>query len=150
MMLTTGTSAGRVRTLLRATPKAPTAIPSEPVIRRGLRPSFSTVNTATRVKVMLIMPIRTVWNMGSPMPMDSKIRGAKYSTAFMPIICWNTDSMHPINTTRKPKANSLSCLRLDSALTVALMFARISLARASPLMLESTVRAFSSWPWMAR
>ena len=102
MMLITGTRAGRLTTLERATPRAPSAIPREPVMRRGFRPSFSTVNTATSVKEMLITPMITVKSMLLLTPMDSKMRGAKYSTALMPIICWNTDSMQPMNTTRKP------------------------------------------------
>ena len=102
MMLMTGTIAGRVVTFERATPSAPTAMPSEPVMSSGLRPSFSTVNTATRVNEMLMTPIITVNSMLLLTPMDSKMRGAKYSTAFMPMTCWNTLSMQPMNTTRKP------------------------------------------------
>ena len=77
MMLMTGITAGRVITLLRATPRAPMAIPREPVISKGLRPSFSTVNTATKVKLMLITPIMTVNSMLLETPIDSKILGAK-------------------------------------------------------------------------
>ena len=94
--------AGRVTTFERATPIAPTAIPRDPVMRSGLRPSFSTVNTATKVNVMLITPISTVWNIGLPIPIDSKMRGAKYSTALMPMICWNTLSMQPMKITIQP------------------------------------------------
>ena len=86
----------------RATPRAPRAMPREPTMRSGLRPSFSTVKIATRVNVMLITPISTVCVIGLPMPMDSKIRGAKYSTALMPTNCWNTLSMMPMKMTRKP------------------------------------------------
>ena len=94
--------AGRVTTLERATPSAPRAIPREPVISSGFLPSFSTVKTATRVNEMLITPMMTVNSMLLDTPMDSKMRGAKYSTALMPMICWNTDSMQPMNTTMKP------------------------------------------------
>ncbi len=76
MMLTTGTTGGTATRLLRATPAAPTAIPIEPHMSRGLRPRRSTVNTATSVNEMLTMPIITVCIIGSPMFMDSKIRGA--------------------------------------------------------------------------
>ena len=102
MMLITGTTAGMETTLLKATPRAPTAIPRDPVIRSGLRPSFSTVKTATRVKEILMIPMITVNSMLLLTPMDSKIRGAKYSTALMPMICWNTDSIQPIKITSTP------------------------------------------------
>ena len=36
-----------------ATPKAPRAIPKEPVINKGFRPNFSTVKTATKVNDIL-------------------------------------------------------------------------------------------------
>ena len=64
-------------TLVTATPAAPRAIPSEPTIRSGLRPSFSTVKIATRVNEMFTTPISTVCIIGLPIPSDSKIRGAK-------------------------------------------------------------------------
>ena len=51
-------------------------MPREPVISSGLRPSFSTVKMATSVKLMLTIPIMTVCVIGSPMPIDSKMRGA--------------------------------------------------------------------------
>ncbi len=76
MMKITGTIAGIVTRLLRATPIAPKAIPREPVMSSGLRPSFSTVNTATRVKAMFTTPIITVCTIGLPMPMESNMRGA--------------------------------------------------------------------------
>ena len=78
MMLITATTGGRAAlTLVTATPAAPRAIPSEPTIRRGLRPSFSTVKIAIRVNVMFTIPMRTVCIIGLPIPSDSKIRGAK-------------------------------------------------------------------------
>ena len=52
------------------------AMPMEPHMSRGLRPRRSTVNTATRVKVMLTTPITTVCTMGLAMPIDWKMRGA--------------------------------------------------------------------------
>ena len=79
--------AGTSSILLNATPKAPIAIRMEPLISKGLRPSFSTVKMARRVKVILMIPIKTVYIIGSPRPIDSKMRGAKYSTALMPIAC---------------------------------------------------------------
>ena len=73
MMLTTGTRAGiPATTLLAATPKAPIAMPAEPHISKGLRPSFSTVSTARRVNSRFTMPMKTVCTIGSPMPIDSK------------------------------------------------------------------------------
>ena len=45
---------------VRATPNAPTAIPMEPKISNGLRPNFSTVNTATSVNEIFTIPIITV------------------------------------------------------------------------------------------
>ena len=102
MMLTTGTTAGSETTLERATPAAPRAIPSEPVISNGFLPSFSTVKTATGVNEMLITPMITVKSILLLTPMDSKILGAKYSTALMPIICWNTLSMQPMKITSHP------------------------------------------------
>ena len=77
IMLITPTMPGSPgSTAARATPRAPTAIPSEPVMSSGLRPSFSTVKMATRVKVMFTIPMSTVWVIGLPIPMDSKMRGA--------------------------------------------------------------------------
>ena len=77
IMLITPTTPGRDGdTAVRVTPSAPSAMPREPMISRGLRPIFSTVNMATRVNVMLTTPIRTVWLIGLPMPMDSNILGA--------------------------------------------------------------------------
>ena len=70
--------AGRPVTMLqRATPKAPIAIPMEPEMSNGLRPHFSTVNTANRVNSILTIPIRTVCTIGFAMPIVSNIRGAK-------------------------------------------------------------------------
>ncbi len=76
MMLTTGTMGGTVTRLDIATPNAPTAMPIEPQINNGLRPSFSTVNTATSVNEMLTIPMMTVCTMGSPMCIESNMRGA--------------------------------------------------------------------------
>ena len=59
-----------------ATPKAPSAMPSEPKMRRGLRPHFSTVKMATRVKRMLMTPMKTVIIIGLSMPISPKMRGA--------------------------------------------------------------------------
>ena len=73
---TTGTSGDTLTTFDSATPIAPSAIPIEPHINKGLRPSFSTVNTATRVKTMFTIPMITVCTIGLPMPIESKIRGA--------------------------------------------------------------------------
>jgi len=61
---------------VRATPKAPMAMPMEPLMSSGLRPSFSTVNTATRVNEMLTTPMMTVCIIGLAMPMSVKMRGA--------------------------------------------------------------------------
>ena len=77
MMLMTGTHAGSAITFERATPSAPSAMPSEPEISSGLRPSFSTVKTATSVKLMLMIPMITVKSMLLLTPIDSKMRGAK-------------------------------------------------------------------------
>ncbi len=49
-MLITDIAGSPVTTLHIATPKAPIAIPTEPEISSGLRPHFSTVNTASKVK----------------------------------------------------------------------------------------------------
>ena len=57
---------------------------------------------ATSVKLMFTIPIITVCVIGLPMPIDSKMRGAKYSTALMPTNCWNTLSMQPMKMTMKP------------------------------------------------
>ena len=77
IMLITEMIGGNDTMLQRATLNAPIPIPMEPVISRGLRPNFSTVNTATRVNEILTIPIMTVCIMGLPIPMLSKIRGAK-------------------------------------------------------------------------
>ena len=61
---------------VRATPNAPAAIPMEPQMRSGFLPSFSTVNTATRVNEILTTPMITVWTIGFCIPMSWKIRGA--------------------------------------------------------------------------
>ena len=49
MILITGTNAGRLTTLLKATPRAPRAIPREPVINSGFLPSFSTAKVVSDV-----------------------------------------------------------------------------------------------------
>ena len=54
-----------------ATPSAPIAMPIEPQMSRGLRPSFSTVNTATSVNDMFTIPMITVCTIGSFIPMSS-------------------------------------------------------------------------------
>ena len=59
-----------------ATPNAPIAIPMEPTISKGFLPSFSTVNTATRVNNMFTTPITTVFTIGSVIPISPKMRGA--------------------------------------------------------------------------
>src|SRR3712207_3432988 len=87
---------------VHATPIAPTAMPSEPVMSRGLRPSFSTVNIATQVNPRLTIPLKTVRFNGSAKHIASYILGAKYSTALMPTACWNTESMMPTKIQRKP------------------------------------------------
>ena len=76
MIETTGTMGAVSMTFEMATPKAPMAMPIEPQISRGLRPSFSTENTATRVNDMLTMPMMTVCTIGLPMFIDSNMRGA--------------------------------------------------------------------------
>ena len=45
---------------VKATPKAPAAMPMEPKISNGLRPSFSTVKTATSVNEIFTTPMMTV------------------------------------------------------------------------------------------
>ena len=55
---------------------APIAMPSEPQMRSGLRPHFSTVKIATRAKRMLMTPMNTVTIIGFSIPMSPKIRGA--------------------------------------------------------------------------
>ncbi len=69
--------AGRPVTMLQSYRKAPIAIPMEPEMSNGLRPHFSTVNTANRVNSILTIPIRTVCTIGFAMPIVSNIRGAK-------------------------------------------------------------------------
>ena len=61
---------------VRATPRAPIAMPIEPQMRRGLRPSFSTVNTATRVNEILTIPMMTVCTIGFSIPISWKMGGA--------------------------------------------------------------------------
>ena len=56
---------------VHATPMAPIAMPNEPVMRRGFRPSFSTVKIATQVKPRLTMPLNTVSIIGSSKPIAS-------------------------------------------------------------------------------
>ena len=78
MMLTTANIGGSpATTLQRATPKAPIAIPIEPEMSSGLRPHFSTVKTASNVNRILMIPMMTVCTIGLPIPIVSKIRGAK-------------------------------------------------------------------------
>ena len=57
------------------TPNAPMAIPSEPTMSNGLRPNFSTVNTASNVNDMFTTPIITCTVIGLSIPISSKIRG---------------------------------------------------------------------------
>ena len=77
-MLITDIIAGSPVTMLHiATPKAPIAIPTEPEISSGLRPHFSTVNTASKVKRILTTPMSTVCTIGLAMPIVSNMRGAK-------------------------------------------------------------------------
>ena len=59
-----------------ATPAAPTAMPIEPQMSSGLRPNFSTVNTATSVNEIFTTPIITVCTIGFSIPMSWKMRGA--------------------------------------------------------------------------
>ena len=78
MMLITGNIGGSPGIILQsATPKAPMTMPMEPEISSGLRPHFSTVKTASRVNRMLMIPMMTVCTIGLPMPIVSKMRGAK-------------------------------------------------------------------------
>jgi len=60
MMLTIVTVLKAALPKVKATPRAPTAIPMEPQISKGLRPNFSTVNTATKVNEMFTIPMMTV------------------------------------------------------------------------------------------
>ena len=75
-MLIMVTSSNPAWPKLKATPKAPNAMPNEPVMSKGLRPHRSTVKMATKVKSMLTTPIITVLNIGLVIPMSPKIRGA--------------------------------------------------------------------------
>ena len=61
---------------VRATPKAPIAMPTLPVMSNGLRPKRSTVNTAISVNRMLTTPITTVCTIGFSMPISPNMRGA--------------------------------------------------------------------------
>ena len=61
---------------VRATPKAPIAIPMEPLMSNGFLPHFSTVKTATKVKRILTTPIMTVCTIGLSIPISPKMRGA--------------------------------------------------------------------------
>ena len=61
----------------KATAKAPTAIPTEPMISNGFRPKRSTVKIAISVKTILTMPMMTVCIIPPPSaPAFSNIRGA--------------------------------------------------------------------------
>ena len=75
-MLTMVTSCNPGAPNVSATPKAPSAIPSEPVISNGLRPHRSTVKMATSVNKIFTTPIITVLNIGLVIPMSPKMRGA--------------------------------------------------------------------------
>ena len=146
-MLITEIIAGSPVTMLQsATPKAPTAIPMEPEISNGLRPHFSTVNTASKVNRIFTTPMSTVCTIGLAIPIVSNIRGAKYSTALIPTACWNTLNMMPMKITIQPYVNSFSVF----SSVVAFISARITLACDEPLIRLNTFRAFSSLPHMAR
>ena len=54
-----------------ATPIAPKAMPSEPTMSKGLRPSFSTVKIATQVKLRFTIPLNTVSTIGLSNPIAS-------------------------------------------------------------------------------
>ena len=76
MMLSIVTISNPACPNVKDTPKAPMAMPIEPVISKGLRPHFSTVRIATRVKRILTTPMMIVCIIGFSMPISPKMRGA--------------------------------------------------------------------------